>query len=77
MFSIFLLLKHEATSNQCVCVHENTFGVMCEGPTVELGEGAAQIRPLHHGQVCCVPTVHHIHHLHFVIDPLQHRPNDS
>lgn len=72
-----LVPKKNVLVHQCVCIHENTFGVMCQSPAVEFSEGDAKVRPLHQGQVCCVATVQHIHHLHLIIDPLQHRPNDS
>lgn len=44
---------------------------------MEFGEGDAQVRPLHHGQVCRVAAVQHIDHPHLVKDSLQHGPNDS
>lgn len=65
------------SSHQCVCVHENTFGIMCESPAVEFGEGDAQVRPLHHGQVRRVAAVQHVHQPHLVVDSPQHRPEDS
>lgn len=71
------MLNLELFPHQCVCVHENTFGVMCESPAMEFGEGDPQVRPLHHGQVCRVATIEHIHHSHLVKDALQHSPKDS
>lgn len=73
------MCRYRATSgmfqtHQCVCVHENTFGVMCESPAVEFGEGDPQVWPLHHGEVRCVATVQHIHHSHLIINSPQHRP---
>lgn len=47
---------------------------MCESPAMEFGEGDAQVRPLHHGQVRRVAAVEHVHHPHLVKDPSQHRP---
>lgn len=70
-------LLFQVKAHQCVCVHENTFGVMCEGPAVEFGEGDTQVGPLHHNQVCRVAAVQHVHHPHLIKDPLQHRPNGS
>lgn len=64
-------------SHQCVCVHENTLGVMCEGPAVEFGVGDTKVGPLHHSQVCRVATVQHVHHSHLIKDLLQHGPNGS
>lgn len=64
-------------SHHCVCVHEDTFGVMCECPAVEFGEGDPQVRPLHHGQMRRVAAVQHVHHSDLVKDPPQHRPEGS
>lgn len=64
-------------SNHRVCVHEDTFGVMCESPAVEFGEGDPQVRPLHHGQMRRVAAVQHVHHFDLVEDALQHRPEGS
>lgn len=50
---------------------------MCESPTMEFGEGDPQVGPLHHGQVCRVAAIQHIHHPHLVKNSLQHRPKDS
>lgn len=47
---------------------------MCESPAMEFGEGDAQVRPLHHGQVRRVAAVKHVNHPHLVKDPSQHRP---
>ena len=65
------------SSHHCVCIHENTFGVLCECPAMEFGEGDPQVRPLHHGQVCRVTAVQHIHQPHLVKDPLQAGPEQS
>lgn len=78
---IFFARKQNAQGAQnaahhSVGIHENTLGVMREGPAVEFGEGHAQVGSLHHGQVCCVATVQHIHHPHLIVDPLERRPND-
>lgn len=60
--------------HQHIGIQEHTFGVVCEGPTVQLGEGDAQLRPLHEGQVGWVAGVQHVHHHHFVEHPLEQRP---
>lgn len=59
-------------THQCVCIHEDTFGVVCEHPAVELCEGYPQVRPFHHGQVCCVPAIQHIHQPNLVVDSTKH-----
>lgn len=60
--------------HQHIGIQEHTFGVVCEGPTVQLGEGDAQLWPLHEGQVGWVAGVQHINHHHFVEHPLEQRP---
>lgn len=64
-------------SHHRVCVHEDTFGVMCESPALEFGEGDPQVRPLHHGQMRRVAAVQHVHHSDLVKDAPQHRPEGS
>lgn len=68
--------KDNIQAHQSVCIHENTFGVIREGPAVQLCQCDTQIRPLHHSQVSCVTTVQNIHNLQLVKDVLQHRPNE-
>ncbi len=69
--------QHEVMwTHQCVCVHKHTLGVVCESPAVQLGESDTQIRSLHHGQVCRVPAVQHIHQHDFIEDLLKHCPKD-
>lgn len=63
------------TSHQRVCVHENTLGVVCERPAVEFGEGDAQVRSLHHCQMCRVPAVQDVHHPNLIKNPFQNIPS--
>lgn len=43
---------------------------------MEFGKGDAQVRSFHHGQVCSIPTVQHIHQPDFIIDLTKHCPKN-
>ena len=51
---------------QCISIHEDTFGELCQPPAVQLREGDAQVWPGQQCKIGSVATVHHINSLHQV-----------
>jgi len=62
------------STHQSVCIHEDTFAIMSQSPTVKLSEGYAQFWPPHQSQTEWVRTVKCIHLDDFVKHTAKDRP---